>query len=153
MRDCGQRGQQPDEIRCGSLHGQRVTVRFDPDNLNEDIHLYAKDGRYLTSAQVIDDTGFDDVAGAKATAKRLKGYRQLIRDAAAAEGLMDAEQVAAMQPGTPMRAVPNPGAVRPVRHRGTAGAAAAAVKTHHEEQEDRQSRVFNALRLVTDNDQ
>ena len=35
----------------------------------------------------------------------------------------------------------------------TAGAAAAAVKTHHEEQEDRQSRVFNALRLVTDNDQ
>jgi putative transposase len=138
---------------CGSLHGQRVTVRFDPDNLNEDIHLYAKDGRYLTSAQVIDDTGFDDVAGAKATAKRLKGYRQLIRDAAAAEGLMDAEQVAAMQPGTPMRAVPNPGAVRPVRHRGTAGAAAAAVKTHHEEQEDRQSRVFNALRLVTDNDQ
>ncbi len=138
-------------VECGSLHGQRVTVRFDPDNLNEDIHLYAQDGRYLTSAQVIDDTGFDDVAGAKETAKRLKGYRQLIRDAATAEGLLDAEQVAAIQPGTPTRAAPHPGVVRPVRHRGTAGAAAAALKPRHEEQEERQTRVFNALRLVTDN--
>lgn len=137
---------------CGSLHGQRVTVRFDPDNLNEDVHLYAQDGRYLTSARVIDDTGFDDVEGAKATAKRLKGYRQLIREAAEAEQLMSAEQVAAMQPGTPEHRMPTPSVVRPIRHRGTAGAAAAAaMKTQVEEQEERQSRVSHALSLAIDN--
>jgi hypothetical protein len=35
----------------------KVTVRFDPDNLAADIHLYDLDGRYLASAQRWEDSG------------------------------------------------------------------------------------------------
>ena len=68
-----------------------------------------------------------------------------------AQQLLDADQVAALQPDAPKPITPEPSVVRIARHRGTAGAAAAAMKPHQEEQEDRQTRVFNALRLVTDN--
>lgn len=107
---------------CGRLHGQRVTVRFDPDNLMRDIHLYDLAGRYLTSAAIIADTGFLDVAGAKATAKRTAEYRRKIRDAANAEQLLLADQVARMQVDAPDFALPEPAVVRPVRHRGQTAA-------------------------------
>lgn len=128
---------------CGRLHGQRVTVRFDPDNLMRDVHLYDLAGRYLTSASVIADTGFLDVAGARASAKRTAEYRRKIRDAADAEQLMLAEQVARMQVDAPDFALPEPAVVRPVRHRGQTAAAvkvadAAAPKPN-------ESRLFAAL--------
>lgn len=108
---------------CGRLHGQRVTVRFDPDNLMRDVHLYDLAGRYLTSAQIIADTGFLDVAAAKETAKRTADYRRKIRDAANAEQLMVAEQVARMQVDAPVFDLPEASVVRAVRHRGNAAAA------------------------------
>ena len=31
--------------------GERVVVRFDPDNLHNAVHLYRNDGRYLGEAE------------------------------------------------------------------------------------------------------
>lgn len=139
---------------CGTLLGQKVTVRFDPDNLGEDIHLYAQDGQYLTSAARIADTGFDDVAGAQATAKRLKEYRRKVKDAAEAEQLLAAEELAALLPDAEAPVVPEPGAVRPVRHRGFGGSAAARkIETSLEPGKSPIDRMRGAirLRLVEDN--
>jgi hypothetical protein len=83
---------------CGRLHGQRVTVRFDPDNLLRDVHLYDQGDHYLCTAQLLGDVQFLDAAEAKATAKRVAEYRKKIRDAAEAEDLLTAAQVAAVRP-------------------------------------------------------
>ncbi len=126
---------------CGQLHGKRVTVRFDPDNLMNEVHLYGTDGRYLTSAQIIADTGFLDAAGAKDAAKRLADYRKRIRGAADAEQLLAAEEVARLQvDATPMQ-MPEPSVLRPVRHRGNTAAALkpAPAQSQHE------TKVFAAL--------
>ena len=72
------------------ISGERVTVRFDPDDLHAPIHVYSRDGRYLCSAPVIEATGFLDVAAAKETRAKI-----------AAEQLLDAAQIAALAPSLP----------------------------------------------------
>jgi hypothetical protein len=131
---------------CGRLAGQRVTVRFDPENLHAEIHLYAQEGHYLASAELIADTGFLDVAGAKASAKRAKDYRRRMRDAAEAEQLLVAEEVAALQADYEAPAVPEPSIIRPVRHRHSN----AALKPQIAANQERETRLFDRLRLVED---
>lgn len=110
---------------CDQLAGQLVTVRFDPDALKGDVHLYGQDGAYLTTAQVIDDTGFGDVAGAKATGKRWADYRRRMREGLEAEQLLAVEEIARLQADAPEVPMPDPTVLRPVRHRGQTAAAAA----------------------------
>ncbi|MFZ5747156.1 MAG: transposase domain-containing protein [Pseudomonadota bacterium] len=133
---------------CGRLHGQRVTVRFDPEQLKGEIYLYDQAGVFLTVAQLIADSGFDDVAGAKATAKRWADYRRRVRDAAEAEQLLAAEALAAMQAAPTMPIdMPEPAAIRPVRHRGQT-VAALKPAPQIEANRNRENRIFGALRLI-----
>lgn len=104
-------------------HGARVTVRFDPDNLHSEIYLYDQAGRFLTAAQLIADVGFDDVEGAKATKKRLTDARRKRREGLEAEQLLDAAELAAMQPSIVDLPLPQPAVLRPVKHRGNAAVA------------------------------
>lgn len=131
---------------CGQLHGQRVTVRFDPDDLMREIHLYGQDGRYLTSAQVIVDTGFLTAASAKESGKLVASYKRRIRDAAEAEQLLAAEDVARMQADAPVFELPEPAVLRPVRHQGQTAAALRHVPAARPAKSE--SRVFAALSLV-----
>lgn len=138
-----------------SLHGEKVTVRFDPDNLHSEIHIYGNDGRYIGDAPIIRDTGFDDVASAKAAAKRWANYRKSMRAAADAEDLLAAEQLAAMQPSRAKPPAPQPSVIRPVRHRGNAVLARQETVPAEEPREalgDRMSRGMSKLRLITDDD-
>ena len=138
---------------CGLLHGKLVTVRFDPDSLHSEVHLY--DGStFLLTAPVIADTGFMDVEGAKATAKRLADYKKRVRAGLEAEGLLAAEELAALQAQAIAPTLPEPGAVRPVRHRGQT---AAALKpratprravTDSDQAIDRMARGLKHLRVV-----
>lgn len=98
-----------------SLRGERVTVRFDPDALHSEIHVYDIEGRYITAAELIADTGFSDAAGAKEAAKRLAGYKKQVKAMAEAEELISAEQLADLQAGVAPAPAPQAGAVRPVR--------------------------------------
>jgi len=99
-----------------TLRGERVTVRFDPDNLHSEIHVYDLEGRYITAADLIADTGFGDAAGAKEAAKRTAEYRKRAKAMAEAEDLLSAEQIADLQAGARPTATPSAGIVRPVRH-------------------------------------
>lgn len=113
---------------CGELHGRLVTVRFDPDNLHNEIYLYGEEGRYLTSAQLMADNGFLDAQSAKDAGKRLADYRRRIRDAAEAEQLLAAEEVARLQADAPIFELPETTVVRPVRTRIRNGAQSAVLK-------------------------
>lgn len=136
---------------CGQLLGERVTVRFDPDQLHGQIYLYGQDGRYLTTAELIADRGFTDVAGAKDTSKRLKDYRRLVREGAEAEQLLAAEELAALLPAPSPSIIPEPNVLRPVRHRGST-AVAQQPDPKIDELQQRENRVFSALRLVESDD-
>jgi len=96
--------------------GERVTVRFDPDQLHSDIHVYDLEGRYLTAAQLIADSGFSDAAGAKAAARRESEYRKRAKALAEAEALLAPEEIAALQLPKGAAPVPKAGAIRPLRH-------------------------------------
>ncbi|MEO7691261.1 MAG: transposase domain-containing protein [Sphingomonas sp.] len=102
--------------------GDRVTVRFDPDDLHAPIHVYSREGAYLCSAPVWEATGFLDVDAAKARARLEKNYKNSVRAKIAAEQLLDASDIAAMLEATPDADLPAPAAARLVRHRGQTAA-------------------------------
>jgi putative transposase len=110
---------------CSDLHGQKVTVRFDPAALHQSIHIYALDGRYLGEAAIWEDAGFGDVDGAKRTHKLVAEKRQAAKALVEAHRRLDAAEVAEFQKviGGKVAELPEPSVVRPVRHRGQTAAA------------------------------
>jgi hypothetical protein len=125
--------------------GSRVCVRFDPQALHGDLHVYRLDGAYLGAAPCVEAAGFADVEAARAHARRrrawLKGYRQM----AEAEVKLSIDEVAAMLPQAapePPAPPPAPRVVRLVR----GGAAPKPAPTAEEEEDDmpRDERLFVA---------
>jgi hypothetical protein len=49
----------------GAHSGQKVTLRFDPDNLHNPVKVYDLQGRLICDAECIDDTGFFDQDSAR----------------------------------------------------------------------------------------
>lgn len=124
---------------CLDHLGERVTVRFDPDNLHREVHIYDKEGRYLAQAELLQDHGFFDQAGAIEVGKRRKQARRDVRAGLEAERTLTALEVAGAQ--VPVEAPPRPDTtiIRPIRHRATVGSAAlkpqpAAVPSEGEEE-------------------
>lgn len=108
----GNRYHHPDLI---ALRGQRVTVRFDPDNLHSTIHVYDSQGPYILEAMLLTDTGFGDIAGAQETARRTKNMKRRAKDLAEAQRLLSPEEVAALQVASPPAAKPEATVIRPQR--------------------------------------
>ena len=134
-----------------ALAGKRVTVRFDPDDLMADIHVYDRTGRFLSSAGVWEATGFLDVKAAKDRAKLEGGLRRKMRELDDAEQLLTAAQVAERLEHEPSdELLPEPTVVRPVRHRGQTAAAVRprAIEPDDAPIIDRFSTAFGRLRAV-----
>lgn len=106
------------------LAGQVITVRFDPDNLRGEVHIYRRTGEYYGIAPAIQATGFFDKAGAVRRAKLETNMRKKLREAETAAELLRIDQVAELLSGEDAPALkPEAGVVRPVRHRGQTAAA------------------------------
>jgi putative transposase len=108
-----------------AIAGKKVTVRFDPDDLTLAVHVYDKEGRFLASVPVLEQTGFLDVGAAKHRARQERELQRSVRRTGELEELINAGDLAAMMPDhdddTPAL---TPTVIRPIRHRGlTAGAA------------------------------
>lgn len=133
---------------CSDLHGQKVTVRFDPENLWQPLHLYDLAGRYLGAAELLDDKGFDSADSAKQAARLVSDHRRAQKDLLAAERRMTAAQVAAAQReiGGDAEQLPEPEVIRPVRYRGQTAAALKVVSSPDPvAREQRANRTFAAL--------
>lgn len=107
------------------IAGQKVTVRFDPDQLHGDIHVYDQAGRFLVTAQLIEDSGFHSLAAARDRAKLERDHRKATRELEEREQLLAASAIAAMIPDTAEDETPEPEVIRVVRPRHRNGAAAA----------------------------
>lgn len=145
-------------IDCGRFLGELVTVRFHPDNLHREVHLYGQDGRYLTQAALIEDFGFADAAGAVAAKKRRKEAMRAIRAGLEAQRLLAADQIAELQARTDEPEIPAASVVRPVRPALTVrpSGSAAALKIAEpiiNENQQSQARVINAVARFVGSDE
>lgn len=109
------------------IAGQKVTIRFDPDQLHGDIHVYDAAGRFLVTAQLIEDAGFHSLEAARERAKLERKHRVDTRQLEETQNLLVASAIAAMLPDTAEPETPEPEVIRVVRPRHRNGAAAVAV--------------------------
>lgn len=87
--------------------GQKVTVRFDPQALQQPLHVYQTDGRYIGQAECVAAAGFDDVDAARQHASARKAWLRAQREGLEAERRMSVADYAAMLPA-PDEAPPLP---------------------------------------------
>ncbi|QQQ19705.1 Mu transposase C-terminal domain-containing protein [Brevundimonas vitis] len=107
-----------------ALAGQRVIVRFDPDDLHSEVHVYSLNNAYLASAPLQERTGFLDVAAAGRRARQEGELRRNTKRQTELLGLMQGEKLAALLASDPKGPMPvSPKVVRPVRARGQMAAA------------------------------
>lgn len=111
---------------CGKYLGDKVIVRYDPEDLLAPVHVYSLDARYLFAADVEPDVQFLDAKGAHAARKRRQDYTRAVRDAEKALDLRDAAEIAALQAVTDATAVPEATVIKPVRHRNVVAKADAS---------------------------
>jgi len=102
------------------LRGKKVAVRFDPDKLQQPLHVYRLDGAYVGAAECIADVGHADRDAARQTARATAAKRRATRDLIEAEGILDAGRIAREQAKVPAAPVPVSKVIRPHRFDGTA---------------------------------
>ncbi|MCE2516237.1 MAG: Mu transposase C-terminal domain-containing protein [Alphaproteobacteria bacterium] len=78
--------------------GQKVVVRFDPEDLKQNIYLYNLEGKFLGTAELFADAGFDDMAAAKAHEKKRRQKTKLTRELLDLERRLSPREVAAAIP-------------------------------------------------------
>jgi putative transposase len=127
-----------------NLRGTRVSIRFDPQRLQDDLHVYALDGRYLGAAPCIEAAGFDDVEKAREHARARKSWMRAQKQMLDAERRMSIAEVAAMLPTDASPAPPERRVVRLV-------AGTAALKPREEElpeQDPAEIRLLEGIRML-----
>lgn len=83
------------------IGGRKVVVRFDPQRLDQPVHVYTIDGRYIAPAERIEKTGFDSTDDAKAHEKDRRRFFKATKDQLAAAKSMSAREAAEMLPRLP----------------------------------------------------
>ena len=138
---------------CGKHLGEKVIVRYDPEDLLAPVHVYSLDARYLFAADVADDVQFLDAKGAHAARKRRQDYTRAVKEAAKALDLRDAAELAALQAATEATAPIEAAAIQPVRHRNVVAKVKAAPVARSgaaapEQRESEQSRILSSIGTI-----
>ncbi len=74
--------------------GQKVTVRFDPDRLQEGIKVYTLKDRLICTAPCVAATGFDEMEAARAHARDRGAYQRALREQARLHQKLSAAELA-----------------------------------------------------------
>ncbi|WP_172840085.1 transposase domain-containing protein [Solemya pervernicosa gill symbiont] len=93
------------------FQGKKIVVRFDPDKLHDNVHLYTLDSRYIGEAKCIDATGFGDTSAAREHKRQRTAMIKATKIAAKAEQRMDSVELNNLVPTT-NTPLPKPGSVR-----------------------------------------
>tara|TARA_R110002072_G_scaffold302699_1_gene487409 strand:+ start:3011 stop:5185 length:2175 start_codon:yes stop_codon:yes gene_type:complete len=78
--------------------GQKLVVRFDPQNMHKGLHVYRLDGGYLGFAQIWEAAGFNDIEAAQKHNRNRKKLRNAHKQQLEAERSMGVEDLAAYLP-------------------------------------------------------
>lgn len=92
--------------------GQKVVVRFDPDNLHSEVHVYTLDGSYIAAASCFEAAGFGDTKAARSHNRARREMVKAHKTIAKAETRMDALEAAEFLPQSEASPLPNAGAVQ-----------------------------------------
>lgn len=125
------------------LRNEKVIVRFDPDALHDDVHVYSLDGVYVARAECIEMSGFLDLTAARTYATKRKSWMKAKKATAELENSMSLDTLAELHDAANKPAaaeVPSNRIVRPVFRRG--GGAAAAAIVQDEAQPDREATML-----------
>ncbi|WP_158093336.1 transposase domain-containing protein [Acetobacter sp. DsW_063] len=137
------------------LRGQKVVVRFDPQNLQADLHVYRLDGVYLGAAECHEAVGFADANAAREHGQARRKFMRATREMLEAEKTLSlgelqaaySKEIAAEDEKIEAKVV-RP--FRPVVQGNTALAIVedeAAAIAREEEEEARDTRVRNVIQL------
>jgi putative transposase len=139
--------------------GEKVVVRFDPQNLQADLHVYRLDGTYLGAAPCQETAGFADKTAAQTHGRARKAWvkaQKEMRDAERRMSLKELQQVYDRTNDDVPEEVPEARVVRPsFPAPATHGNAALAVLPdedaellREEAEEAEMRRVRNVIRMV-----
>lgn len=119
--------------------GQPVVVRYDPQDLHADLHVYDAKGSFLGNAPIIERTGFMDTEAATTTARSKRQILKARKQILDAERTMTPQQLADMMPEIPdddedsiESKVVRPFRPAPITH----GNAAVAIDPDYREEDD-----------------
>ncbi|MBB6457433.1 transposase domain-containing protein [Acetobacter lovaniensis] len=118
--------------------GTSVVVRFDPQALHDDLHVYRIDGTYLGAATCFAKAGFNDQQAAQAQSRAFKAFRRATKDLEKAEKRVNAHELARIYGDvqTTEPDLPETKVVRPLRPKSPISHGNAAVAHHDDEEED-----------------
>lgn len=91
-----------------AVAGQHVTVRFDPDRLQDELRVYDASDRLICVAPCIAATGFDDAEAARTHARDRGSYLKLQREQQRLHQKLTADELARLYGGTAPAAAPAP---------------------------------------------
>jgi transposase InsO family protein len=106
-------------LECRDIAGKYVTVRFDPDNLHSEVHIYGADGAFLFTAPILYDHGFTDTAGSRIVSTRRAHVAKMAKLHAEALDLIEPAEVARIKAGLPATPAPQVGEPAAVRAHST----------------------------------
>ncbi|WP_179194571.1 transposase domain-containing protein [Acetobacter persici] len=128
--------------------GTSVVVRFDPQALQDDLHVYRIDGTYLGAAACVEKAGFADQQAAQSHARAYKAFKRSTKDLEKAEKRITAHELARIYGNveTPEPELPETKVVRPLRPKAPISHGNAAVAHHEDEEEDWLSKYNEQVR-------
>lgn len=78
--------------------GEKLTLRFDPEDLHSGVHVHRLDGAFVGYAECIEAVGFADTQAARKRARAASTFRRATREAAEAELQLSTADMAALLP-------------------------------------------------------
>lgn len=132
--------------------GSKVVVRFDPQELHADLHVYRTDGVFIASAPCVADVGFSDRTAAQDHGRARRQFMRAQKEMLQAQKSMTLKELqAAYVPDIEQEDVPEARIVRPFIPAQSIGNAALAIEEDVEAQmrrEDEEEEHYRAVRSV-----
>jgi hypothetical protein len=94
------------------IRGRRVIVRFDPEALHQDAHIYGTQGDYLGTAALLEDAGFENMADARQHGIDRRKRAKLNAEMVALEKRLTPKQLTARLPDLGLPAATDPKIIR-----------------------------------------
>lgn len=94
--------------------GQKLMLRFDPDNLHAPVGVYTLANTFLCEAECRATVGFADTNAGREHARAKKQYRRAAKQMLDAERRMDVAELAAQLPAPAPETLPDPKVIAPL---------------------------------------
>ncbi len=96
------------------IRGQKIIIRFDPDDLHNEVHCYTLDNRYICTAECIEAASFNDTNTARTHTRERRRWMKATKVAATASKRMSELEAQALMPNVQPPEAPDSKVVRPV---------------------------------------